>query len=112
MRSLLLIPLLLLLAPLAGCQNGAPCTWLITNETGETWIELVTSRPSGQWGEDILADEPLPYNDQVAIDIEAGRPHSILAVGFSGDRYLIVRAVDCEDGEQLFTSIGISDREL
>jgi hypothetical protein len=104
-------PLLLLLL-LSGCASGDPCTWLITNDTGEPVIELVTAGPSGQWSDDVLAGEPLAYGDQVAIDIDAGRPQSVLATGFSGDRYIVVRAVECTDGEQLFTEVGIGDREL
>jgi len=104
-----LIPLILLLA---GCAAGDPCTWLITNDTGEPLIELVTAGPSGQWGDDVLAGEPLAYTDQVAIDIDAARPQSVLGTGLSGDRYIVYRAVECVDGEQHFPDLGLGDREL
>jgi hypothetical protein len=113
MTALLRLCLLSCVAGLLGCPPAAPCTWTVVNDTGEALQELYSTRTgSAAWGPDILAGTPLGYGEPIAFDVDGGRRYDLLGLGESGDRFIAYRAVECEDGEVLQTSLGIADREL
>lgn len=110
MRSLPLLPFLLLLA---GCEVGAPCTWTVTNDTGGP-LETVRWVGSGgfDWSPDVLADVPLPPNEPVAFDVDGGSTYDLQGFGAGGERYTRISAITCEDGETHATSLSGADLDL
>ncbi len=103
---LLLLPLLL-----TGCPEGDPCTWTVSNETGEELSSLRFAEQGGIFGETVLAGVPLPVSEEVAFDVDGGSTYDLQA--FAGDsQFLRLEAAHCYDGEALETTLVAFDRQI
>ncbi len=109
MRCLLsLFPLLILLT---GCPEGEPCTWTVSNETGEELTSLRFAEQGRIFGENVLAGVPLPVSEEVAFDVDGATTYDLQ--GFAGeDQFLRLEAAHCYDGEALETTLVAFDRQI
>lgn len=102
---------LALLPFLAACPQGAPCSWTVTNETGEELTSVRYAEQGWIFEDSVLGVDNLGVSEDVTFEVDAGKTYDLQA--FAGDdQFLRLDAATCKDGEELTTTLAAFDRQL
>ncbi|MCO4771254.1 MAG: hypothetical protein KDA24_14570 [Deltaproteobacteria bacterium] len=92
-----------------------PCNWDITNLLGdsgvnyallEIWVRIAGG---ADWGPGTLGGVPLAFEETLELAVETGYSFDVSAVDQDGIYYLLANEQECRDGEDLSSTISLSD---